>query len=89
MTPENFCYWLNGYVDLVGYAPTEAQWECIKDHLILVFKQEVKPVSPTVIEEYKEFDGEISVRQNLNTSPNFKEIRTVPEHIRIAHKIMC
>lgn len=44
MTPEAFCYWLQGYfeVDSVEYSCTElspAQIECIKDHLKLVFEK--------------------------------------------------
>lgn len=44
MKPENFCYWLNGYVDLVSDVPSQAQWECIKNHLSLVFDKKVDSV---------------------------------------------
>lgn len=37
MTPEAFCYWLQGHVELGGAPPTAEQWEVIKDHLKLVF----------------------------------------------------
>jgi len=38
MTPENFTYWLNGFVELNGTPPTPEQWDCIKEHLnLLVF----------------------------------------------------
>lgn len=36
MSPENFVYWLNGFVELDGSLPTEQQWYCIIDHLKLV-----------------------------------------------------
>lgn len=41
MTPENFCYWLQGYFeisssDMIG----KTQKQIIKDHLDLVFKKE-------------------------------------------------
>ena len=48
MTPENFCFWLNGYVELDGRLPTLEQWRSIKEHLNLVFDK----VTPDV--EYKE-----------------------------------
>ncbi|HDG0630495.1 TPA: hypothetical protein PFA69_004638 [Serratia marcescens] len=37
MTPEQFTYWLQGFVELHGEMPSEAQWESIKDHLQTVF----------------------------------------------------
>lgn len=40
MTPEQFAYWLQGFVELQGSEPTAEQWLQIKDHLQLVFKKE-------------------------------------------------
>lgn len=38
MTPENFVYWLQGFVELNDNKPlTEEQWGSIKRHLELVF----------------------------------------------------
>ncbi len=37
MTPEQFAYWLQGFVELHQNAPTEAQWTSIKEHLAEVF----------------------------------------------------
>lgn len=37
MTAQEFCYWLQGYAELGGERPTEAQWAQIKEHLKLVF----------------------------------------------------
>lgn len=37
MTPENFTYWMQGYVELVGEVPTKEQWKSIVEHLELVF----------------------------------------------------
>jgi hypothetical protein len=40
MTPENFAYWLQGFVELTqGQTPNPAQWKSIKEHLDLVFKK--------------------------------------------------
>lgn len=47
MTPENFCYWLQGLLEIGD--PSElniTQVEIIKEHLNLVFKKETK--NPTV-----------------------------------------
>lgn len=37
MTPEQFAYWLQGFVELQGSEPTAEQWQQIKDHLQTVF----------------------------------------------------
>ncbi|MDU7377846.1 MAG: hypothetical protein E7L09_05665 [Enterobacteriaceae bacterium] len=33
MTPENFTYWLKGYMEQIGDAPTKEQWEVIKSQM--------------------------------------------------------
>ncbi len=43
MTPEQFCYWLQGRAELVPTPPNEAEWTAIRDHLAAVFKK-VTPV---------------------------------------------
>ena len=43
MTPQEFCYWLQGFAELGGDAPTAEQWSAIKDHLQLTFVK----VTPT------------------------------------------
>jgi hypothetical protein len=43
MTPENFCYWLQGLLEIGGPSMLDAkQVLIIKDHLNLVFKKETK-----------------------------------------------
>lgn len=44
MTPEQFAYWLQGFVELHGSEPTTEQWQQIKYHLQTVFVK----VTPTV-----------------------------------------
>ncbi|HCE8553420.1 TPA: hypothetical protein NHR88_003877 [Pseudomonas aeruginosa] len=39
MTPEQFAYWLQGFVELNGALPNETQWLQIKDHLKIVFEK--------------------------------------------------
>jgi hypothetical protein len=49
MTPENFAYWLEGFVELTqGQAPNPAQWKSIHEHLNLVFKKVRPKVTETV-----------------------------------------
>jgi hypothetical protein len=45
MTPEQFCYWLNGFGELTPERPTAEQWKSIKEHLDTVF-QKVTPKAP-------------------------------------------
>lgn len=39
MTAEQFAYWLQGYSEIAGEAPTAEQWQVIQDHLKLVFEK--------------------------------------------------
>ncbi len=39
MTPEQFAYWLQGFVELHGELPSEEQWKLIKEHLQTVFNK--------------------------------------------------
>lgn len=47
MTPEQFTYWLQGFVELNDGAPTEAQWKSIKEHLQSVFHKTTPEYKPT------------------------------------------
>lgn len=47
MTAEQFCYWLQGFVELHGGVPTTEQWESIKEHLGLAFTKVTHPVKVT------------------------------------------
>ncbi|SEN71653.1 hypothetical protein SAMN05216404_106174 [Nitrosospira multiformis] len=41
MTPEQFCYWLQGRAEMQPNNPPSAEeWKIIADHLKLVFKKE-------------------------------------------------
>ncbi len=40
MSPENFCYWLQGYNELSGGRPIDTVgWKVLQDHLALVFNK--------------------------------------------------
>ena len=46
MTPEQFVYWLQGFVDTRDMeSPSQDQWRMICDHLALVFNK-VTPIPP-------------------------------------------
>jgi len=49
MTPENFTYWLQGFVELNQAVPTEAQWRSIKEHLSLASKLSQTSVSKETV----------------------------------------
>lgn len=49
MTPEQFCYWLQGFAELSGdNPPTIEQWKSIREHAALVFNKVTPPVMPVV-----------------------------------------
>ena len=41
MTPEQFAYWLQGFVEIsdMSLPPNSKEWQVIKDHLATVFKK--------------------------------------------------
>lgn len=45
MTSRDFCYWLQGYLELTNQrgGMNEEQLKCIQKHLSLVFKHEIDP----------------------------------------------
>ncbi len=54
MTPQDFCYWLRGYTEIVGEKtsrPTASQWASICDHLNLVFEKVTPTRNTTTIDE--------------------------------------
>lgn len=51
MEPRDFCYWLNGFIELnkTDEPPTDNQWKIIKEHLALVMtKQTSLKMNPTL-----------------------------------------
>jgi hypothetical protein len=50
MTPEQFCYWLQGRAELMpDTPPSESEWKMIGEHLAAVFKKVTPPLTPNVI----------------------------------------
>jgi len=75
MTPERFCDWLQGYVELDGSLPDEKKWEIIKDHLSLVFTK-VTPDRDEDVTDNK-LDKKLSLKE-LATEEDFDEIFPSP-----------
>lgn len=46
MTPEQFCYWLQGRAELDETPPTPEQWKSIREHLATVFVKVTPPLKP-------------------------------------------
>lgn len=45
MTPEQFCYWLRGRVELLPeQVPSAEEWAVIREHLATTYKKEVSPL---------------------------------------------
>jgi len=70
MSPETFCYWLNGYCELDGAHPTPEQWKSIQEHLKLVFNK----VTPEVIKEPASLSIKINDELKSLSAEDVKEI---------------
>lgn len=44
MTPEQFCYWLQGFGELSADPPSPEQWKAINEHLAAVFTKVTPPL---------------------------------------------
>lgn len=57
MTPENFCYWLQGFFEISKTTEmTALQVEEIKNHLSLVFKKETPDLNELVLSHESKSD---------------------------------
>lgn len=57
MTPQDFCFWLQGFVELTrDTKPDHAQWKMIKEHLALVFDKQTPELSPKPSEAKPQVD---------------------------------
>jgi hypothetical protein len=69
MTPENFTYWLQGFVELQDTRPSEQQWKAIKDHLSLVFTKVTPHRPPSVDDMTKELEKILEKRKMPSPIP--------------------
>ena len=80
MTPENFVYWLQGFVELNGNPPTPEQWQSIKEHLSLVMNK-VTPSVLDVNQQYIDHMQKVSDKFNQEAPEGQKEL--------LRSKLMC
>lgn len=78
MSPEQFCYWLQGFAELSGdNPPTPEQWKSIREHIATVFKKvtpsvkvgEQKIAPPDLASIKKAFEEEERRKQNSHLWP--------------------
>lgn len=76
MTDRDFCFWLNGFVELTqGQTPNPAQWKSICEHLKLVFEKvtpevEVNVTQKTAHDWAEYFKKHPVTGQTVGVSPN-------------------
>jgi hypothetical protein len=69
MTPEQFAYWLQGFVELGNSAaPTPEQWKSIREHLDTVFKKVTPPVQTGPADSVKDPNAGQSLEEILRRS---------------------
>lgn len=65
MSPEQFVYWLQGFAEVHGSAPTTQEWTVIKDHLATVFNKVTPNRSPYPVGPY------VTPPNHWTTPPNW------------------
>jgi hypothetical protein len=74
MTPEQFCYWLQGRAELQpDNAPTPEEWKAICEHLATVFHKVTPPIG---IDPVKRQPREWGVPGDFNHPPYRVECTT-------------
>lgn len=80
MTPENFAYWLQGYVELTdGKLPDKKTWKHIIDHLNLLFKKETPLYSGGFT-----YNGPVNDISKINSECFLDGYKVSPPGVRIS-----
>ena len=86
MTERDFCYWLQGFVELTqGQTPCPAQWKSIKEHLDLVFKKVTPPVGETKTTVKVEIDAKDAEKTLDDLRKKIGEVWPIPKGPFAAH----
>lgn len=56
MTPEQFCYWLQGFAEIHQDQPNGQEWLIIMDHLARVFRKETPDRKKTIDDLKRQYD---------------------------------
>lgn len=56
MTPEQFCYWLQGFAEIHQDQPNGQEWLIIMDHLAQIFRKETPERKKSMFDLAKEFE---------------------------------
>lgn len=84
MTPENFAYWLKGFIEISETSTlNEKQTQIIKDHLDLVFNK-VTPTYENTVNDTKT-DEKVSKRKKISFQDILKECN--PTEINIIPRL--
>lgn len=74
MTPEQFCYWLQGFAENSDCPPDENQWDTINHHLNTVF---VKVTPPAVMKTKSQLLAEEIERMNPQHLDPFSSVTRI------------
>jgi hypothetical protein len=82
MTPENFCYWLQGLLEIGDPSMLDAkQVLIIKDHLNLVFKKETTTIKNPTISEWLLSDSPVLDKFKI-TQDRIDVGKPLPDYLR-------
>jgi hypothetical protein len=91
MTPENFCYWLQGWLEIQNPAIANAeQLQEVKNHLALVFTK-VTPLKPMVGGKTIELPAPYRIigESPLDCTASFSSVAQPKELQGFVHQISC
>jgi hypothetical protein len=66
MTPEQFCYWLQGFAEIHQDQPNGQEWIIIMDHLAQVFRKETPERKKTIEDFHRQWK-----EQTPTVTPDF------------------
>jgi hypothetical protein len=78
MSPQEFCYWLQGYAEIHGGPITAEQWLVIKDHLQEVFhkttpNRQSNPISPGIPKPFPYEPNPLDKQRITESWPNWPQ----------------